>query len=219
MTNWLDLLNEAKQNGGQQDFGPIPAGEYGFRVVEAVTGQTSTGKVKYTLKSQVQSGPHSGRLVWDDLIVSPDSNAAMGFFFRKMKALGLDENFWATGPSDDQITGALTGRDFLGKVIIDNFGNKDRNRIDGYKPLAVVSEGFVPPTPQAASGYAAPAPQQAAMPPQTAPAPAPQQSAPAPAPQQAAPAPAPGGDPWTAAPSAAPAPAPQQATGFPAPPF
>ena len=61
-TNWLDLLNEAKQNGGPQDFGPIPAGEYRFKVLDAETRQTQNGKTKYTIKAQVQDGPHAGRL-------------------------------------------------------------------------------------------------------------------------------------------------------------
>lgn len=240
-TNWLDLLSEAKNNGGSQDFGPIPAGEYEFLVKEAETRQTANGKTKYTVKAEVQNGAHAGRLVWDDLIVSPESAGAMGFFFRKLKAIGLDENFFATAPSDDQITAALTNRKFLGKVIVDNYGGKDRNKIDGYKPLTAASAGgFIPPAPQQAAPPA-PAPQQQA--PAAAPAPA-QQQAPAPqpqaapAPQQApaqapwdqgaaAPAPQPqapaqaapqGGSPWDNGPAAAPA-APAPAPNFPQPPF
>lgn len=220
-TNWLDLLNEAKQSGGQQDFGPIPAGEYRLKVLEAETRQTQNGKTKYTIKAQVQDGPHAGRLVWDDLIVSPESAGAMGFFFRKLAALGLGKEFFATQPSDDQITGGLADREFLGKVIVDNYGGKDRNKIDGYKPLAAVSAGgFIPPSPQAA----APQPQ-APQAPQAAPsAPVAAPPAPganpwdngAPAAPQAAP-PAPGGSPWdTTGPSAPPAPG---APAFPAPPF
>src|SRR6478736_7715399 len=188
-TNWLDLLNEAKSNGGQQDFGPIPAGEYQFKILEAETRQTQAGKTKYTIKAQIQNGAHASRLVWDDLIVSPESAGAMGFFFRKMKAIGLDENFFATQPNDDQITAALKDRAFLGKVIIDNYGGKERNKIDGYKPIASASAaGFIPPSPQAA----APVP-------------------------QAAPAAAPG-SPWDTAQSA-PAPQPGGAPQFPALPF
>lgn len=225
MTNWLDLLNEAKQNGGQQDFGPIPAGEYHLKVVDAETRQTQTGKTKYTIKAQVQAGPHSTRLIWDDLIVSPESSAAMGFFFRKMKAIGLDEAFWATSPTDDQITAALRDREFLGKVKIDSYGGKDRNQIDGYKPIAAVSAGgFIPPAPQAAGaptappfgGAQAPAPQAApvaAPAPQAAPAPM-QAPAPAPTPQAA-----PAQDPWATAPAPAPAPAAPAAPAFPNPPF
>ena len=228
-TNWLDLLNEAKQNGGPQDFGPIPAGEYSFKVKDAETRQTANGKTKYTIKAEVQDGAHAGRLVWDDLIVSPESAGAMGFFFRKMKALGLDEQFFATGPNDDAITAALNGRSFLGKVIVDNYGGKDRNKIDGYKPLAAQG-GFIPPSPQQAAppvpqqqqAAPAPAPQQAAPAPQAAPAQAPwDQGAAAPAPQPQAPAQAApqGGSPWDNGPAAAPAAAPAPAPNFPQPPF
>lgn len=221
-TNWLDLLNEAKQNGGPQDFGPIPAGEYRFKVLDAETRQTQNGKTKYTIKAQVQDGPHAGRLVWDDLIVSPESAGAMGFFFRKMAAIGLGKEFFATQPDDNQITTALKDREFLGKVIIDNFGGKDRNKIDGYKPLAAAPTGFIPPAPQAAG---APVPSTPAPQP-TAPAAAPAQApvAPQAAPQPAAPAPAApipqGGSPWDNVAPAAPAPAPAPASpSFPDPPF
>lgn len=216
MTNWLDLLNEAKQNGGPQDFGPIPSGEYRLKVMDAETRQTQKGKTKYTIKAQVQDGAHAGRLIWDDLIVSPESSGAMGFFFRKMKAIGLDEQFWATSPTDDQITTALRDREFLGKVIIDNYGGKDRNQIDGYKPIAALAAGgFIPPAPQAAGAPTAP-PFGGAPAPQAAPAPAPAYEAPQAAPvPQAAPEPAPGQDPWATAPTA-PAPA---APSFPQPPF
>lgn len=233
-TNWLDLLNEAKQNGGPQDFGPIPAGEYRLKVLSAETRQTQNGKTKYTIKAEVQDGAHAGRLVWDDLIVSPESSGAMGFFFRKMKALGLAENFFATQPDDNAIVAALANREFLGKVIVDNYGGKDRNKIDGYKPLAAASaSGFIPPAPQAAAPaapQAAPAQAAPAAAPAPAPAPAPaaapQQSpwdqgaaapAPAPAPAPAAPAP---GSPWDQGAAAAPAPAPAApAPSFPQPPF
>lgn len=217
-TNWLDLLNEAKQNGGPQDFGPIPAGEYRFKVLDAETRQTQNGKTKYTIKAQVQDGPHAGRLVWDDLIVSPESAGAMGFFFRKMAAIGLGKEFFATSPTDDQITSGLKDREFLGKVIIDNFGNKDRNKIDGYKPLAAAPTGFIPPSPQQAA--AAPVPS-APVPQASAPAAAPAQ-APQAAPQPSAPAaPVPqGGSPWDNVAPATPAPAPAPASpSFPDPPF
>jgi hypothetical protein len=214
-TNWLDLLDEAKQNGGPQDFGPIPPGEYRFKVLEATTGQTNNGKTKYTVKVQVQDGPHAGRLVWDDLIVSPESAGAMGFFFRKMQVLGLGKEFFQASPSDDQITAGLKDREFLGKVKIDNFGGKDRNKMDGYKSLAAAPTGFIPPAPQAAAPVAAPVPQVA-----PAAAPAPQQAAPVAAPAAApAPAPAPAqGSPWDNVGGQAPAPAPA-APAFPQPPF
>lgn len=157
-TNWLDLLEEAKNNGGPQEYGPIPAGEYKLKVLTAETRQTQQQKTKYTIKAQITEGPHANRLVWDDLIVSPESSKAMGFFFSKMNALGLDQKFFATQPSDDQITGALENREFIGKVIIDNWGGKDRNKIDGYKPVAT-GGGFIPGAPQASSP-AAPVPSQ-----------------------------------------------------------
>jgi hypothetical protein len=143
----------------------------------------------------------------------------MAFFFRKMKAIGLGEDFFSQQPNDSQVTAALQGRTFRGKVEIRNWNNKDRSEIKEFYPASTGGNNFgVPSAPQAAIPTTQPyAPQQA-----PAPAPAPQpQAAPAPAPQQApmpapAPAPQPMANPWDTAPQQAPAPAPQ---GAPAPPF
>ena len=186
-TNWLDLMKDSQSAGG--GFAPLPEGDYDLKVLEASATTTSTGKPMFKLKNEVQSGPHAKRLVWDNIVVSTDNPTALGFFFRKMKALGLDENFFATGPGDGQITSALTGRSFRGKI----------------SPGAPV-----------AAPYAAPAPAPAPAPvPAAAPAPAPVAAAPDPWQPTVVPSTAPpAADPWAAAPVAPSAPP----AGIPAPP-
>lgn len=145
--SWADLVKDA---GDVSTFSPIPDGTYDFKVIEAVVKTTSTEKTMFTVKAEVQTGPHAKRLVWDNLTISPESAGAMSFFFRKMSALGLTaENFFAHEPTDDQVATALVGRYFKGKVGHSEWKGNPRNDIVGYLP-ATAGSAIPLTTPQAA---------------------------------------------------------------------
>lgn len=188
--NWNELVDEAKSSG-TMSYAPLPDGDYDLKVLEATAKTSSNGKPMYEIKTEVQTGPHAKRLVWDRLVVSKESPGALRYFFRKMAALGLDENFFARQPSDNDIVAALNGRSFRAKIGPSTGGSRPGNEIKEYYPATAVP-GMVP---------------------------APAQGAPAPAVYAApAPAPAPAPMPWNQAP-AAPAPAPAAPpVGIPAPP-
>jgi len=84
--NWGDLIKEAGESG---NYDPLPDGDYDVLVVEATHKMTQSGKTMFSVKAQVEGGAHNKRLVWDNLVVSPDSPAALGIFFKKMHALGV----------------------------------------------------------------------------------------------------------------------------------
>jgi hypothetical protein len=126
-----------------------------------------------------------------------------------MKALGLNDQYFGTNPSDDAIAAAMLNRPFRGRIKKSTYQGKERNEFESYAP--VIAEGVTPN--QAAPAVAA------------APAPTP---APAPAPTaapQAAPAPAaapvaaatPPENPWDA--TQAPVAPPAGPAAPPAPPF
>lgn len=205
-TNWAELVKDAGASGGT--FTALPASDYDLKVLSATATTTSTGKTMFKVKAEVQTGTYAKRLVFDNLVVSPDSAPAMGFFFRKMNALGLDENFFRSGPTDDQIAAAMEGRPFKGKVKIEKYQGQDKNAIDSYAPASTTAGYGQAPSPSATASVAqAPAP-----------APAPQAAPVAPV---AAPAPVapPAADPWATAPQAAPPAAPTGPAAPPAPPF
>jgi len=208
--NWGEVIQEAREGGGS--FEPIPAGDYDLLVTNPTHKVSQGGKMMYVIEATVQGGPYNGRKIWDNLVVSPDSGTAMGYFFKKMKAIGLPTEYFQGGPSDDQIVNDLRNRSFRAKVGIKTFNSKDSNSIVEYYPSAAAPGGPVPATPVAAA-----APMQAAPAPAPAPAAAaPQYAAPAPqaAPQPAAP---PAAAPPAAAPQAAPVASPWDAS-TPAPP-
>lgn len=209
-SSWADLIKDAQSSGGG-GFEPLPDGVYDLKVIEASTATTAKGKTMYKIKAEVQTGPHARRLLWDNLVVSPESSGAMAFFFRKMTALGLGKEFFGTEPTDSAITQALTNRLFRGKVGTRTYNDKTSNEITEYLAAASSVPG-VPGVPTAAPAVPAAAPVAAPAAPVAAPAPQGFPPAAPAAPQAAPPAPAPA-SPWETTPGAPAAPA-----GFEAPP-
>lgn len=189
--NWGDLVKEAGDVGS---YDPLPDGDYELQIIEATAKVTQSGKTMFAVKAQVQVGAHAKRLVWDNLVVSTDNPTALGIFFRKMNALGLNKDFFATSPSNAQIEQALRGRNFRAQVGSRTWQGQKKNEIKTY--YSVTGAAPVGAAPVAAAAPApAPAPAPAAAP---APAPAPAPVA------EAAPAPAPAPEATTVAPPAAP---------------
>lgn len=146
--NWGDLVKDASSGGGG-NFEPLPAGDYDIKVVEATAAQSSSGKTMFKLKTEVQGGPYNGRLLWDNLVISPENANALGFFFRKMTALGLGAQFFEQNPSNAQIEQALQHRTARAKVIVRQYNGNPSNNIDTYYPAqSTGTPSFAPQAPQ-----------------------------------------------------------------------
>ena len=170
--NWGDLVKDAGDVGS---FEPLPDGDYDLVVQEIVAKVSQSGKTMFSLKAQVQGGAHNKRLVWDNLVVTPESPAALGMFFRKMAALGLGREFFATSPSNAAIEQAAKGRAFRAQVGSRTWQGQKKNEIKMY--YVATSPVGSPAAPAAAAPAPAPAP--AAAPVAEAPAPAPAVAPPA----------------------------------------
>ena len=162
--NWGDLVKEAGDVGG---YDPLPDGDYDLVIVEAQAKATQTGKTMFAVKAQVTTGAHAKRLVWDNLVVSTDNPNALGIFFRKMNALGLGKDYFATNPTNAQIEQTLKGRSFRAQVGSRTWQGQKKNEIKTYYSIPTAS---APVPPMAAAPAPAPAPAPVAAP---APAPAP----------------------------------------------
>jgi hypothetical protein len=175
--NWGDLVKDAGEVGS---YDPLPDGDYELQIIEAVAKVSQSGKTMFAVKAQVQVGAHAKRLVWDNLVVSSDNPTALGIFFRKMNALGLNRDFFATNPSNAQIEQALRGRSFRAQVGSRTWQGQKKNEIKTYYSVVGATAAPAAAAPVAAAAPApAPAPAPAAAP---APAPAPvAEAAPAPA--------------------------------------
>lgn len=175
--NWSDLIKDAGESNNNYE--PLPDGDYELVVVEGVAKVTQSGKTMFSVKTQVEAGPHAKRLVWDNLVVSPDNPTALGIFFRKMSAMGLGKEFFDSNPTNAQIEQALAGRKFRGQIGSRTYNGQKRNEIKNYYPASQAAAA-----PQTA---AAPAPAAAPPPPAAAPAPPTAEAAPAPSAAPAAP--------------------------------
>lgn len=193
--SWTELLTDAGDSGGT--FEVMPEGDYDFVVKEAKAQTASTGKAMFVVKAEIQGGPHNGRLVWHNFVLSHENPAALGFFFRHMAVLGLTAEYFKQNPADHHVADALVGRRFRGQMGIKKYQGQDKNEIKAFFPAAGAGVGAPP---QQMSAPPAP-PQPAAPPPPAAPAAPPTFAAPPPA---AAPTPPP-------PPPAPPAPEPIQA--------
>lgn len=169
--NWSDLVKEA---GETASYEPLPDGDYELKVIESKATVSQSGKTMFKITTEVQSGPHAKRRVWDNLVISPENNKALGMFFMKMGVLGLNKEYFNTNPTNAQIEQALLHRTFRGTLATRTYNGTQSNEIKNYNATAAVTnDAFA-----AAAAPAAPAP---------APAPAAAAPAPAPAPAPAAP--------------------------------
>lgn len=184
--NWGELVSQAADSG-TGTYEPLPDGEYELKVIEASSVLTQTGKPMFKVTTEVQTGAFAKRRVWDNLVVSKDSDKALGIFFGKMAALGLPKEYFLNSPTNEQIASALIGRAFRGQLGRREYAGKISNEIKRYAPLTAPTGGVPAGVPaQAAAPAPAPAPAPAAAP---APAVAPQAFAPAPTAEATPPAP------------------------------
>jgi hypothetical protein len=153
--NWGDLVKDAGDVGSYE---PLPDGDYDLKVVEAVAKTAQSGKTMFSVKAQVQNGPHAKRLVWDNLVVTPDSPGALGMFFRKMAALGLNREYFNQNPTNAQIEAAMQNREFRAQVGSRVWNGSKKNEIKMYYVAsataapAPVGAAPAPPAPPAPSG-------------------------------------------------------------------
>jgi len=182
--NWKDL----QQAAGDAAFTPVPNGVYDTFVDTAEATQSSTGKDMIKVQFKIQNGPHEGRRVFNQFVISPDSANALAFFFRHMAALGLDEAFFAANPPLDHVAATLVGRTCRIKIGTREYQGQDRNEVqsvlpplDGTATVASPAPTSMPVVPPSAGAPSMPTVTQPAPPP------APPVAAAAPAPTAPAP--------------------------------
>lgn len=200
-TSWDELMAQAG-DAVTDSYAPLPENDYNLEVVEASFTMTKKvpSKKMWKIQAKVVGGEFNNRRVFDNLVLSPESDKALGIFFSQMNVLGLNRDYFKTKPTDEAIAAALKGRQFKAKIIQKPYQGEIQNEIKRYiAPLAASQPpGGVPaPAAPAATAPPVPAPAAPAAPPAAPaapPAPAPvaqQPAAPAPAPAPAAPAPSP----------------------------
>ena len=156
--NWDDLLKVANEAG----FTLTPIGEYDVVVDKAEATQSKgsdTAPPKEMIKVwfRVTTGPQAGKGgIINRFTLSPDNPTALGFFFRELGHLGLDEAYFkAQGqPRMAQIAADLVGRQCRIKLGHRQFGDTMQHNVEK------VMAPSVPQAPVVYNGSASPLPGQ-----------------------------------------------------------
>lgn len=210
--NFSDLLKTVENTTG---FNALPANEYDVEIVSSEARKTGSGKSKIAVRYRVLSGPHQGRNVFNDHVLSPGNPNAMVIFFRHMNAYGLSNDFFAANPPLDAVAKELMGKKIRVRLGIRTWNDVERNSILAITPLTDRGAAPLPsaygsapvPTPRPASAMPPPLPQSSPLPQATPhhvqhhaaspapPAPAPSIAPPLPPPAAMQPEPAPAPEP------------------------
>lgn len=114
--NWAQWLQES--NIQEQ---AIPQADYDAQIVAASEDKASNGKPMFRLTWQIIAGPYAGRRLQRTMTISHDSSKAMKVFFRQMRALGFDDNFWLANPSMAYVAEMMINRTARIQVKIREF--------------------------------------------------------------------------------------------------
>lgn len=138
LSNWQELLESAEES---TEYTPLPEGEYPLVITETEVVQSSTGKTGFKTVSEVLDGDHAGRKVFNSFYISPESPKALGIFFRHMSALGLDSEYFASNPDEDDIANELLGAQYIGVISHTQNDGKTYANIQDVKVLDEEYEG------------------------------------------------------------------------------
>lgn len=129
--NWNQFLAAADAAGeGVDEFTPLPAGSYEVKVLDASATKTKNGKDMFKVTFVVEGGPHAGRRLWSNLVISPESPKAMAIVMRQLTALGA-RTLMEAGASNEQIAGGLKDALATVKVSVGEYQGKPKNEVDG----------------------------------------------------------------------------------------
>lgn len=149
--SFADLLKTAQDAG----FSTCPPGTYDARIVASEVKSTAAGKDMIVVKFEVTGGPNGGRKIPNNFVISPENANALGFFFRHMRALGLDNAYFAANPSVHQVANDLINKTCRIEVATRTWNGEDREDIKrvmaplgGVAPSAVTALPAQPVAPQ-----------------------------------------------------------------------
>lgn len=138
--NFNDLLKAAADAG----FSNCPPGTYDAVVAEGEAKTTSAGKDMIVVKFQIVGGPNGGRKVTNNFVISPENANALGFFFRHMRAMGLDSAYFSQNPSPQHVAAALVGKTCQIEVGTRTWNGEEREDV---KKIMAASAGVPSPAP------------------------------------------------------------------------
>lgn len=130
--DWNKILDE--QDGGDDEFAPLPVGPYNVVVEDAEARTASTGRQMLNLSMKVQGGPYDNRMVWTNVVFTPDNPKAMRFTLKKLKALGITAEWLAQeSPAIELIAKKAIGARIVAEVTQREWEGEMRNDVKSLK--------------------------------------------------------------------------------------
>lgn len=141
--DWSALQATAQE---APDYTPVPAGVYQAKIYSAEARKTNNGKDMIYAVLSIVGGPYDGRRLFNNFTISPESPAAMKFFFQHMGAFGIDLGFFAMKPSMPALAAELERRGVVATVEVGMkvWNNEDRNEIKNITALAGAAPASTP---------------------------------------------------------------------------
>lgn len=161
--DWSALQATAQE---APDFTPVPEGAYQAKVHSAEARKTSNGKDMIAATLSIVGGPYDGRRLFTNFTISPESPAAMKFFFGHMAAFGIGGDFFSMKPSIAAVAAELTRRGVVANVVVAMkvWNNEDRNEVKSITAIGGAPQPTPTPQPTAQPEHIEQAAQQPAVP-------------------------------------------------------
>lgn len=125
--DWASLKKDAEDATR-----PIPAGKYNVFVEKAEARLATTGANMVSATIRISDGPHKNRVVWNNFVLTPDKPFALAMFFRSLGAFGITDEFFAAGPSMEQVAAVLVERHAIADITISTYQGQERNQCSGF---------------------------------------------------------------------------------------
>ena len=143
--DWKSLRQTAEDSAR-----PLPPDWYDVVCDKAEATVASTGSDMLKVTLRVTGGPHDGRPLWTNFVLTPDNGFALNIFFRNVQAFGVDPAIVAPAGSLAEVALALIGRTARAQVGVRTWQGQERNEIVNVVPSGTAQV----PVPGAGSGPA-----------------------------------------------------------------
>jgi len=165
-------FNELLAKSGATDDNTVPPDEYQVTVIEADAVVAGSGNPMLKVKFSINGGPHDGRWVFNNFVLAINSDkgdSALKPFFRQMRTFGLDDDFFKTVTTLEQVAPLLVGKAVTIKTAIREYNGTNYTDVKSVSSPKAVT-GAAPLIPALGGGGPATPPPAPATPPPVAPA-------------------------------------------------
>lgn len=128
---WSNLVEEADVAEEKV----LDPGEYDLILKSVKYKTTKNGDPMFNCRYAVDSGPHKGVTVWDNITILRDPSKKVGLQInmRKLYNLGADIKFLQAEPTNDEIIKKIEGSRIIATLEISEWNGNERNEIKTFK--------------------------------------------------------------------------------------